>query len=354
MSAELSGEVRAVNPLAFPRWDEMVSRFTGASVFHSAGWAAVLARTYGHSLSYWTQGPEGEPLAVLPLAGARSVVTGARGVCLPRTDFCPPLLKAESDFLLLWDAALAAGKAEGWRYIEVRGDVPVPAAVPSITYCAHMLDLRVGRESVARGFHPSARRAVRKAHGSGIQVRFGTAPEDVDAYYRLHCLTRRRHGLPPQPKTFFNAIGEHMLRRGLGFVALASAGKGVACGHPIAATLFLHFGRQAIFKFGASDFRFQELRANSLVMSESIHRCLELGMEELHFGRTDECQDGLRRFKLGWGACEKPLHYYRYGIEKGDWRNCRSHAKGWHNVLFGSMPFSINRLLGAILYRHVD
>jgi len=32
-------------------------------------------------------------------------------------------------------------------------------------------------------------------------------------YYRLHCLTRKRHGLPPQPTGFFQKIQEHIIAK---------------------------------------------------------------------------------------------------------------------------------------------
>jgi hypothetical protein len=284
----------------------------------------------------------------------RNPLTGTRGVCLPLADACAPLLQPGADILPLWNAVRSIGQAAGWRFIEWRGPAPVPGALPSITFRAHRLDLRPGWAAVLRGFDAPVRRAMRKAESAGVLVRFGTAPADVDAYYRLHCLTRRRHGLPPQPKRFFDEIGEHLLREGRGFVALASGPKAEHDGRPLAAAIFLHFGRQAIYKFGASDFRLQELRANNLVMAQSIRRCIELGMEELHFGRTNSEQEGLLRFKRGWGAREEPLHYYRFGIADGQWQHSRSLTTGWHNLVFRRLPIPISRLIGAALYRYMD
>ena len=37
--------------------------------------------------------------------------------------------------------------------------------------------------------------------------------ESIKDFYRLNCLTRRMHGLPPQPFSFFKKIHEHIICR---------------------------------------------------------------------------------------------------------------------------------------------
>ena len=52
--------------------------------------------------------------------------------------------------------------------------------------------------------------------------------------------------------------------------------------------MFFKLERHAVYKFGASDERLQELRANNLAMFEGIKYLAEGGAETLHFGRTDK------------------------------------------------------------------
>jgi hypothetical protein len=160
--------------------------------------------------------------------------------------------------------------------------------------------------------------------------------------------------LPPQPKRFFDLIAEHLLRAGHGFVALAHEPGGGANSQPLAALVFLHFGRRALYKFGASDLRQQQYRANNLLMWEGIQHCVDLGMDELHFGRCNVGQEGLRRFKLAWGTSESPLRYFRFGVREGNWRTSRSLTTGWHNAAFRNLPLAMNRWLGGLAYRHMD
>ena len=128
----------------------------------------------------------------------------------------------------------------------------------------------------------------------------------IDDFYRLHVQTRRRHGLPPQPASFFLNIYEHIIKPGLGFTVLAQRES-----RPIAAAIFFRFGRNALYKYGASDKRFQEFRANNLVMWHGIQFLLRTGAEKLHFGRTERENEGLRRFKLSWDTQEETIDYCR-------------------------------------------
>ena len=106
--------------------------------------------------------------------------------------------------------------------------------------------------------------------------------------------------------SFFLNIYEHIINRGLGFIVLAQHGP-----RPIAAAIFFRFGRNALYKYGASDKRFQALRANNLVMWEGIQFLARNGAEKLHFGRTEQENEGLRRFKLSWNTQEETIDYFR-------------------------------------------
>jgi lipid II:glycine glycyltransferase (peptidoglycan interpeptide bridge formation enzyme) len=120
-------------------------------------------------------------------------------------------------------------------------------------------------------------------------------------------MTRRRQGLPPQPLRFFENIAQYVLAHGHGFVATARWE-----GKPLAAGVFFHHGRKAFYKFGASDYAFQGLRPNNILFWEVIKRYVDQGIDTLHLGRTSLGNEGLWRFKLGFGALEERIEYYKY------------------------------------------
>ena len=144
-------------------------------------------------------------------------------------------------------------------------------------------------------------------------------------------------------------IQRHLISADLGFIVLVESQKG-----PIAAAIFLKLGRHAVFKFGASDERLQELRANNLAMFEGIKYLVERGAETLHFGRTDKENEGLRRFKLSWGATEEEIGYARFEMASGSWVHSRDRRSTFHRRIFRALPASLNRLAGAMIYPHLD
>ena len=121
----------------------------------------------------------------------------------------------------------------------------------------------------------------------------------------------------------------------------------------MAGAVFFHSGRTCLYKFGASDETFQHLRANNLVMWEAIKWHARRGLGRLDFGRTSLGNGGLRRFKLGWGARERRIDYFRYDQRKAGFVTARDVSSGWHNRIFRMLPVSLSRLIGAAAYRHV-
>jgi len=276
--------------------------------------------------------------------------SGRRGVSLPFTDFCPPLKGANLDQRALYELALECGRERHWRYFECRSsDYGSLGAKPSVVFYGHVLDLKQGKGGLFKSFTCSSRGAIRKAEDARLQVDFNNDPESARIFYALHCQTRRRHGLPPQPLRFFENIAQHVLGPGHGFIVTARQEK-----RPVAAAVYFHNGRQAIYKFGASDYAFQHLRANNLVWWEAIKWCAANGFECLHLGRTSECNEGLRRFKLGFGAREERIEYYRYGFADGAFITGVDRAEGWFNRVFRCMPLPLLRLAGRMLYPHLS
>jgi hypothetical protein len=339
-----------VDPRSEPQWDEWIRSHREASFFHSRAWARTLAGTYGHEPAYVRLADERGTVALIPLMEVRSRLTGVRGVCLPFTDLCEPLAFEPVPAQMLMDAVGAVARDRKWKHFEVRGPLaPERQTVPSVEYLGHTLDLSRGTESIFERLASPVRRAIRKAEKSGLTVAVSRSREEVAKFYRLHERTRRRHGVPPQPRAFFRNIHREILEPGFGFVAMASQ-----AGRPVAGAMFFKFGKKAVYKFGASTEAGREMRANNLVMWEGIKALVDSGCDTLHFGRTSLANDGLRRFKLGWGAAEDRIGYYRFDARTGGVLDVRDKAAGLHTVLFRTLPLAANRFVGAVLYPHLD
>jgi hypothetical protein len=278
-----------------------------------------------------------------------SRLTGRRGVSLPFSDFCFPLVSTPEDAARLQAAALEVGRRRGWKYLEFRGACGLPKAKPSLEFFTHVVDLKGDAKLCFQRLESPVRRAIRKAENAQLHVEFEATAEAASTYYHLHCLTRKRHGLPPQPVEFFERIAQHIFCRSHGFVAIARHAN-----QPVAASVFFHQGSEAIYKYGASDSNFQHLRGSNLVMWAAIKHLASLGAQYLHLGRTSLGNDGLRRFKLGFGAKEGKISYFRYDYRTNVFVADTDRAQSWVNRIFREMPIPLLRLAGKILYPHLS
>lgn len=340
--------VSVVNPLADGRWDEGAGAFAGATVFHSAGWARVLAETYGYRPQYLVAHRDHGVAGILPVMEVRSPLTGTRGVALPFTDFCPPLARDPETRRALLAKALERCQDRHWKHLDLRDFPADDPGAPFSPFLEHTLRLSPDPAAQFAGCRPDARRAIRRAEREDLAAETATSIDAIREYYRLHCLTRRRHGLPVQPFAFFHNIHQHLLAEGHGFVVLVRAD-----GQPIAGAVFLAFGSHALYKFGASDPARLDLRGNHLAMWHGIRACAETGGSALSLGKTSPDQDGLRQFKSSFGTTEHPRPYRRWDARTAGWIAPEDQRTGWHNRLFRIAPLPALRLAGRILYPHV-
>jgi hypothetical protein len=338
-----------MNPLNVPEWDTMLQSFSDATIFHGSAWAGVLCETYRYQPAYFVVRLGNRLLGLLPCMEVKGWIASSRGVAIPFTDRSEPLVTESADPDELLAATLSHGRARGWKSLVLHGGSNLSlSAVPSLAFYSHDLDLSPHCDRLFQGLKNTVRRNVRQAQRNGITVELGSSMRLIDAYYALHCLTRKKHGIPPQPAKFFHSIQRSLLGTGHGFVALARAGD-----NPVAGAVFLHQGTQAYYKFGASDEDNLRLRGNNLVMWESICRLKREGFATLDFGRTSITNEGLRKYKLGWGTKEKTIHYYRFDFRKNAFVADRDKAHGFHNSIFRLMPPSMLRLFGRMQYRYM-
>src|SRR4051812_40180248 len=287
-----AASVQIVDPLAIPDWDTLVMSLPGHTFFHSSAWARVLEQSYGYKPVYFAKVENGQLRGLLPMMEVNSWLTGKRGVSLPFSDQCGLL----GDWQALWELAIAEGRERGWKRVEVRDDLkrqPTECS-ESESFYGHSIELCRDEEKIFAGFEPSVRRAIRKGEKCGVKLEISHSLEAVQEFYRLHCHTRKKHGVPPQPFNFFANFHRHVIAHNHGFVVIARVN-----GRAIAASLFIHYGATAMYKYGASDENYQNFRGANLVMWHAIQWLARAGFDQLDFGRTDHASEGLRRFKLG-------------------------------------------------------
>jgi CelD/BcsL family acetyltransferase involved in cellulose biosynthesis len=330
------------------RWMRLVEDTPDATPFHLPAWLRALSATYGYRGIVAAQLDEaGAVLAGLPLLRVVRPLAGSVYVSLPFTDHVPPLAVGDGGVVAL------AGALERWRRDEGLGGVEVRARLPAIDSVhsvqagvRHLLSVQTDSSELRR-LKPSVARHVKAAQRAGVRVRLSRSDVDLATFYRLHVETRRRLGVPVQPRRFLRAIWTHLIDPGLGFVAVAE-GSG---GKPVAAALFLVHGRTAVYKYGASDAAQWRLKPNHLLFWSVIQWCSENGIEVLDFGRSELESEGLRQFKSSWGAVEVPLVYARLGSAGGA-PGAGGRLTSVMNAVIRRSPAVVCRAAGELLYRY--
>jgi hypothetical protein len=157
-------------------------------------------------------------------------------------------------------------------------------------------------------------------------------------------MTRRRHGLPPQPLKWFRSL-------------IAALGKDLQIrvafkdDISIASILTLSYKKKMVYKYGGSDLRYGNLGGNALVFWRAIQDAKANGIEEFDMGRSDLDNEGLVVFKDRWGAERSVLNYWRYpsSMRSSGAGNLIRKARG----LVSIAPELSLRAVSNLLYRHM-
>lgn len=343
--------IYTVDPLIDSRWDELVARHPRASVFHQRAWLRALARTYGFKTLVLTTSPPDQPLDNgVVLCRISSWMTGARLVSLPFADHCEPLLNGSSEFNVFATWFRVECERSELQYVELRPLLDASIAKSDLqlksAYWIHELDLEPSLQQLFRGLHKNCfQRKIRRAERERLTYEVGRSQQLVHEFYELLLMTRRRHHLLPQPRSWFRNLVECMGNK----VDIRLARKN---GMPVAAIFTLRHSSCPVFKYACSNAKLHNLGGMPFLLWRFIEESKALGAEKIDFGRSDLDQDGLITFKDRLGTRKKLLRYYRYTHATG-----RQGLAPWKSrllrKLFCSLPDVLMSVAGRILYKHV-
>ena len=338
------------NPLSDQRWDTLVSSHAVASAFHQRGWLEALSRTYGYQPLVLTSAAPGEPMRNgIVLCRVSSWITGTRVVSLPFADHCELLLDDSQSLPEFLGRLRSERDCQHWKYVELRprsgirnmsGEEP-----PSRSYFFHELDLTPSLEQIFCNFHKdSIQRRIRHAERERLSYAIGRSLDLVDEFYRLLLVTRKRHGLLPQPYAWFKNLAECMKDN----LQIRLAKKD---GASFAAVLTLRHRNSLIYKYGCSDEKRHNLAGMPFLFWRLIQESKASGIDKIDFGRSDLDQESLVRFKDRFGTNKSLLNYYRYPT------TMRAPARDWGvrriRQFFSILPESVSATAGRLVYRHI-
>ena len=347
-------EVYQIDPLIDPRWQGLLQRHPTASVFHSVGWLRALQLTYGYEPVVFTTSRPAVALANgLLCAQIRSWLTGRRIVSLPFSDHCAPLCESDDQLEGLLLDLQRKTLGEKWKYIELRPFVEFSSDnmeklgfESTCKYVLHRVDLGPSEGELFHRLHRNCvQRRILHAERLGIHEVWGNTKKLLRDFFGLMVRTRARHGLPPQPFTWFRNLLECLKEATDLRVAYL---KDI----PIAATLVFHFRDTSYFKYGCSDERFHSYGAFPFLLWRAILKAKSVGSRALDLGRTDKDDQGLILFKNHWTNRSDHLDYWVWA--PGIRHNFANASKSpFVKSVFGLLPRPLIALAGSAIYRHV-
>lgn len=280
----------------------------------------------------------------------RSKITGNRLVSLPFSDFCEPLLSSIDESEKIKEAVFNYCDEQNLKFIEFRSsETKFPFETELFrTDLRHILFLNKTEDDLYKLFSENTKRNIKAAGKEGVKISVDNTSEGIKKFYELQCITRRKHGLPPQPYKFFKSIFENIISKGLGEIIFAYNNS-----KPVTALIFFITGEKVLYKFGASSENDLPRGTNHLLMWEAIKKYNQRGFKQFDFGRTETEHEGLRRFKLGFGAEERIIYTTRYDTKTKSFVSSDSKTTGIHNKIFQRLPIKILKIIGDSLYKHI-
>lgn len=342
--------ISRVDPVHDPAWAALVG-MRRSTLFHSPSWMKVLCRTYGLPISAYVLEEDGRPSGGVAWCDLDDFL-GRRRVTLAFSDLCDPLADSVDAMGMLVESVLADGLP--WTVRALARNMPkvVAPVVHSTLFQWQAIHLMEDSQALWNGLSSMAQRGVQKAERSGLKAREATEKGELRDWYLQHLRLRKtKHGLLAQPYAFFENIWEAFIEKGQGFLLLADYE-----GRIVGGTLYLLWQDTCFYKFNASDPTYLPVRPNNLLMWEGALRAKERGCRLLDLGRSNANQEGLVRFKQGFGAVAEELYSVTYQPGADDPAGSREvrHLLEELTGLFvqESVPDDVTEGAGALLYRY--
>lgn len=348
----MKSELKIIDPKSDKRWDKFVYKHPKASIYHHSSWGEVIEQTYNYNPFYlaFENVESGNFESIVPFFRIDSKLTGKRLISLPFTSYCNPLINQEQledvvRFALRYHSDINHVEL---RFISKADDVHPSLRNQQSTFVTNILDIKPDLDEMFRSFHnTSVRQRIKRAERNNLTVRMAEKEQDLKEFYRLTTMTRKKHGLPPQPYRFFVNMWNILRPKNLLIVPLVEYQ-----GKIIAAAVILKFKRTYHFEYSASDQKFLKLCPNHKLIWESIKISHRNSAKHFDFGRSSQSNKSLIEFKERWAAKRSPLSYCyfpeasRVNTESGNGRKLLEFVNGY-------LPKMLLQLEGNLLYRHI-
>lgn len=335
---------------AMEQWDAFVNKHPYGTPCHLSGWLRALRDTYRFKESLFIDYGSSGINAAFPVFFIKKLLCAPHVISLPFSDYGSLLAQPSFNPAELFETLLRPFK-KSERSIELRGKAPDNIDFKEFDYYKrHILDLTAGIQAIEKKIDKrTIHYCIRKAEKVGIEIIEGMDEIAIEEFYRLNQLTRKKHGVPCQPKAFFKALLP-TLQKNKGFILFARHD-----GRMVAASFFLICGDQLFYKYNASDPEaLRKLTPNHLITMQAIRKGVKEGFRLIDFGRTSPENEGLMRYKAMWGMEATDFPYYYYPKIQGSVTTKENGLKfRFITTAWRLMPDVVLDKIGPVIYRHL-
>lgn len=349
--------VEVIDPVKDERWTDFIKVHPLAEFCHHPGWKTVLENSFPHVHGYYFVLIDDNTIqAALPIFTVKSWIIGDRLVSIPYATLFDPLISTNDQFNTLFTHVKEFARNQGIKRIEL--DVFATSSLVqsdhlamSSFYVMHCLKLSSDPEKLKKTFDRTCVvQKISRAMKSGLTLRAAESEADVDEFYRLYSMTRKRVGLPPQPIVFFRQLWKTFYPLGTLQILIATKES-----HALAALLLLKHGKRTSAEYIGYDWNYLNLNPHHFLFWHAIKAACEGGFEVFDFGRTAPTNIGLMDFKKRWGTIPVELPQCYYPAESSG-KNVLVENPIKYRIVRGvcrHSPEFVYKGVASFLYRHM-
>ncbi len=339
-------EIVLIDPASDVAWHTFVHSHPQATIFHHPAWITLLRDQYGFKTLAICLRQGDLIVAGMPFCELVRPFSGKRLIGLPFSDHCGPLSFSAAQLKDLLERICLVATQEHWQ-VEIRRelppDSPFKAADPN---WLHETRLAGDEPQLLRSFKERVQGNIKRAQKAGLKTSIRRDEAAMGIFYELHLKTRRRQGVPIQPRGYFRRLQEWIIDPNLGFISITGDAH-----QNMSAAVFFQFNETITYKYSASDPAHVNKVPNYLMLWDTMRYAMKEGFSRFDFGKTSGENEGLRHFKNGWNSVETRLSYAHFP-EAASSRSFDVLNRHIVEPLIKHSPPLVCRLAGELLYKH--
>lgn len=281
-------------------WSDYVARSTAATFFHRIEWRELIQDVFRHRTHYLVAERAGRFAGVLPLVRVRSLLFGDSLVSMPFAVYGGAVADDAAATSALHTAARDLARDLGVGHLELRNrELTEPDWPRQDLYVTFRKPLLPEVEANLLAIPRKQRAMVRKGIERGLVAE---VDDGVGRFFDLYADNQHRHGTPPFPRRWFEA-----LREAFGADCEVLTVRDTA-GTPVSSVLSFYFRDEVLPYYAGDAERARGLAANDYKYWALMQRAVERGLKTFDYGRSKR-GTGSFDFKKNWGFEPQSLHY---------------------------------------------